>query len=68
VERGYNQVIIQSDFQLAMNLCNGGHHNRLEITTICQEKLWLFFRRLGRLVEFFLALALFLLGVKKHSC
>jgi ribonuclease HI len=43
VERGYNQVIIESDSQLAVNLCNGGDHNRSKIMSICQE-----FREIGR--------------------
>jgi ribonuclease HI len=43
VERGYKQVIIESDSQLAVNLCNGGDHNRSKIMSICQE-----FREIGR--------------------
>jgi ribonuclease HI len=37
VERGYKYVIIESDSQLVVNLCNGGNHNRSEIMAICQE-------------------------------
>jgi hypothetical protein len=37
MERGYKQVIIESDTQLVVNLCNVDDDNRSEIRSICKK-------------------------------
>jgi hypothetical protein len=37
MERNYDRVIIESDSQMAVNLCNANDQNRSELMPICQE-------------------------------